>query len=317
MNITVIVCTYNRCQTVTKALDSIAAQNVPAFVEWEVLVVDNNSTDQTRGVLERYCLLNSRFIYIFESKQGLSHARNAGIEKARGKILAFTDDDVTADPDWLWSLTSSLSSGEWSFAGGRIIPEWSGKLPDWILEQDLATMGPFTGFDEGLEPKVLTRPTYGGNTAFRREVFQKYGRFRTDLGRSNNNLLGREDIEIANRLFAGGERLRYEPNAVIRHPIEPYRLTKRYVLKWFYWDCRSEIAEKGLRSTKWAIRGVPLAFLRTLARWALLWTISTNARRRFFCQVQIWKIMGWAVACYEGSRPGKSRPIEGSQLSAD
>jgi len=316
MNITVIVCTYNRCQTVTKSLDSIAVQNVPASVEWDVLVVDNNSTDQTREVLEKYCIQNPRFSYVFESKQGLSHARNAGIQKARGEILAFTDDDVTADSDWLWSLTSSLSSGEWSFAGGRIIPVWSGKLPDWISENDLATMGPFTGFDEGLESKALTRPSYGGNTAFRRELFEKYGGFRTDLGRSNNNLQGREDIEIANRLFAAGERLRYEPNAVIRHPVEEYRMTKRYVLRWFYWDSRSEIADKGPHSTRWNIKGVPLSFLRTLVRWAIHWAISTNARRRFFCQLQIWKLMGWAVGCYQESGR-RRRHIDTSRVSTE
>ncbi|WP_348260861.1 glycosyltransferase family 2 protein [Telmatobacter sp. DSM 110680] len=317
MNITVIVCTYNRCQTVTKSLDSIAVQNVPEFVEWNVLVVDNNSTDQTREVLEKYCIKNPRFSYVFESKQGLSHARNAGIQKASGQILAFTDDDVTADPDWLWSLTSSLNGGEWSFAGGRIIPVWPGRLPDWLSEDDFATMGPFTGFDEGPEAKRLTRPTYGGNTAFRREIFEKYGCFRTDLGRSSNNLLGREDIEIANRLFAAGERLRYEPNAVIRHPVEEYRMTKRYVLKWAYWDSRSEIADTGPPETRWSIKGVPLSQFRRVVRWAFQWAISTNPRSRFFCQLQMWKVIGTAVACYRESGRGVRQPSAASRVTSE
>ncbi len=317
MNITVIVCTYNRCQTVTKSMDSIAVQNVPTGIEWDVLVVDNNSTDETREVLEKYCLLNPRFSYVFESKQGLSHARNAGIERARGEILAFTDDDVTADPDWLWSLTSSLCGGRWSFAGGRIIPVWPGKLPAWLSEEDFNTIGPFTGFDEGPEPKPLTRPSYGGNTAFRREMFEKYGGFRSDLGRSNNNLLGREDIEIANRLFTAGEQLRYEPKAVIRHPVEEYRMTKRYILKWFYWDTRSEIVDAGLPETRWSIKGVRLSDFRRLARWALQWLVSTSPRSRFFCQIQMWKVVGTAVASYHESGRRGNRSAASRQVPAE
>jgi len=317
MNLTVIVCTYNRCHTVTKSLDSIAMQVVPEGIEWNVLVVDNNSTDQTREVLEAYCLQNPRFSYVFEPQQGLSHARNAGIQVAQGEILAFTDDDVTADPGWLWSLTSSLHAGPWSFAGGRIIPVWHGDLPDWLSEDDFATMGPFTGFDEGPEPKTLNRPTYGGNTAFRREIFRKYGGFRADLGRSNNNLLGREDIEIANRLFSRGEKLRYEPNAVIRHPVEEYRMKKGYILKWFYWDCRSEIADRGVLPTRWSIKGIRLSDFRRLVRWALQWLISTNPRSRFFCQIQIWKVVGSVVACYHESALRDRRTVAARRISTE
>src|SRR5579872_339882 len=130
MNITVIVCTYNRSQTVTTALDSIAGQAVPDSVEWNVLVVDNNSSDETRQVVKQYCQQTpARFSYIFEPKQGLSFARNAGIQNARGEILAFTDDDVLVERDWLWNLTSSLVNGEWAGAGGQIIPIWAGTLP--------------------------------------------------------------------------------------------------------------------------------------------------------------------------------------------
>ena len=300
MKITVIVCTYNRGDTVHEALDTIAAQELPENVEWDVLVVDNNSTDHTRAVLERYCRQHQpRFGYIFEPKQGLSNARNAGIAKAGGDILAFTDDDVFVDPGWLLNLTSALVEGrEWSGCGGRIIPVWNGLLPEWLSVEDVATLGPFAGFDEGPDPKALSRPPYGGNAAFRREIFERYGGFRADLGRSNNNLQGREDIELGNRLFAGGERLRYEPGAVIRCPIDPARMTRRYLLRWYYWEGRSEIADEGRLEARWSLMGVPLYLLRRLVRWVLQSLIAASAQQRFFCQRHAWKLAGQIAGCF-------------------
>ena len=99
INITVLLCTFNRGQRLSKALDSVAAQILPDSVSWEVVVVDNNSTDQTREIVERYCRrYPGRFRYIFESHQGLSRARNTGIRESRGEVIAFIDDDVIAEP---------------------------------------------------------------------------------------------------------------------------------------------------------------------------------------------------------------------------
>lgn len=318
MKITVIVCTYNRCQVVTKALDSIAVQNMPASVEWDVLVVDNNSTDQTREVVEQYCLQNpARFSYMLESKQGLSNARNAGIQKSRGDVLAFTDDDAVVEPDWLWNLTSSLQSGEWAGSGGKIIPTWSGALPAWLSNEDLVSMGTFGGFDMGPEAGPLDRPPYGGNMAIRRDAFEKYGGFRVDLGRSSNNLQGREDVELANRLFAAGERLRYEPNAVIHHPVAESRKKKSYVLRWCYWDSRSEIADMGTLEARWSVMGVPLYLFRRLIRWPLQWLITINPRRRFRCESQFSRVVGYIAASYHESRRRVDRTPASSQLPAE
>ena len=303
MKTTVIVCTYNRCQILAKTLESVAASKVPDSVEWEVLIVDNNSSDQTREVVEDFCRrYPGRFRYLFERRQGLSSARNAGIRESQSEILAFTDDDATVEPDWLWNLTSALHGGEWTGAGGRIIPVWAGPLPGWLSTADPDTMGPFGAFNLGPEAGPLKRPPFGGNMAFRREAFEEYGDFRADLGRSGSNLQGREDIEFANRLLAGGERLRYEPGAIVRHPAPECRMEKRYVLRWWYWYGRSEIAESGPPDAKWVIRGVPLYLFRRLVRWTLQSMISIEARRRFSCQLRVWYIAGTAVACYQSAR---------------
>jgi hypothetical protein len=153
--------------------------------------------------------------------------------------------------------------------------------------------------------------------AIRRDVFEKYGGFRIDLGRSSNNLQGREDIELANRLFAGGERLRWEPAAVIRHPVAESRMKKSYVLRWCYWDGRSEIAEVGAPEARGTIRGVPFYLFHRLIRWAIQSSLSMDAKRRFFCQRKLWRVAGYIVACYQESGRRDRRAAAARQVSAE
>ena len=133
MNVTVILCTYNRCESLAQALGSIASSVLPDSVEWEVLVVDNNSRDRTREVVEEFrCRYPGRFRYLFEPQQGKSHALNAGIRGVGGQIVVFTDDDVTVDRLWLQNLTAPLLMGQWAGAAGRIRLEPEFRPPHWM-----------------------------------------------------------------------------------------------------------------------------------------------------------------------------------------
>ena len=210
MNVTVILCTYNRCQSLGKALSSVAASTLPESIEWEVLVVDNNSRDQTRDVVEDFCVrYPGRFRYLLEPHQGKSYALNTGIREARGDVLAFVDDDVTVESTWLQNLTAALCSGEWAGAGGRILPQWPCAPPSWLPEKEWYGMAPLVMFDRGPEAGPLTDPPFGTNMAFHRRVFEKYGTFRTDLGPGlNGKIRNNEDTEFGRRLLAAGERLK-------------------------------------------------------------------------------------------------------------
>src|ERR1700740_479714 len=133
MKVTVILCTYNRCQSLAKALKSVASSIMPASVEWEVLVVDNNSPDKTREVAEEFCRKYAqRFRYMFEGQQGKSYALNSGIRATDADVLAFMDDDVEVDPHWLNNLTKAFSDGPWSGAAGRILPGTDFAPPSWL-----------------------------------------------------------------------------------------------------------------------------------------------------------------------------------------
>jgi glucosyl-dolichyl phosphate glucuronosyltransferase len=257
MMVTIILCTYNRAHSLGTALESVLASALPFHLDWELLVVDNNSRDRTREVIQAFYLRHpGRVRYIFEARQGLSNARNAGIRAARGEILAFVDDDVTVEPTWLDNLTASLRDGHWAGAGGRILPPKGFSPPPW-----LALQGPWGQggvlcalFDLGdIASQLKAEPPYGTNMAFRTEMFEKYGVFRTDLGHCGDNLIGNEDTEFGRRLMTAGERLRYEPFAVVYHSVPAERLNKRYFRAWWFAYGRAQIRERGPRARVWGI----------------------------------------------------------------
>jgi glucosyl-dolichyl phosphate glucuronosyltransferase len=309
MNISVILCTYNRSQLLAKALESVAAQVLPEATVWEVLVVDNNSSDQTRAVVEDFChRYPGRFNYLVEPRPGKSYALNMGVRKAQGDILAFIDDDVTVGPTWLNNLTANLSTGAWAGAGGRILPQWSGPLPGWIPLQERHGLAPLAVFDLGLEGGPLVEPPFGTNMAFQRKVFEKYDCFRTDLGPHPGSEMRSEDTEFGRRLLSAGERLRYEPSAVVYHPVAEKRLQRKYFLMWRFDKARADVREFGVpHLTKWHVEGIPLYLFRRLAVWFLRWIITLEQSQRFSCKLRVWGIAGGITECYRLSCKNQSR----------
>jgi len=303
MKITVILCTYNRCQTLGKALDSIAVSILPDSVEWEVLVVDNNSNDQTWKVVEDFCRrYPGRFRYLLEPQQGLSYARNAAIRQAQGDVLVFTDDDVIVEDTWLQNLTEPLRHGEWAGSGGRVRPACTFVPPRW-LSLEAYSLGPLAIFDRGPSAGELAEPPFGANMAFRRQMFEKYGTFRTDLGRCGKNLLSNEDTEFGRRLLAAGERLRYEPSAVVYHPVPESRMQKQYFLAWWFAKGRADSRELGVRpDSKRSVAGIPLLLFRRLAVRTLRWLFAVEPSRRFSCKLTVSATLGEMLECYRWSR---------------
>jgi glucosyl-dolichyl phosphate glucuronosyltransferase len=306
MLISVIVCTYNRCELLSKALASIVGSKVPSSAGWEIIVVDNNSSDQTRHVVEdlsgRY---PRRLRYHLEPEQGLSAARNAGIRMSQGDVVVFTDDDVTVEPDWLWNLTAPLLNGEWVGAGGRIVPVWGVAPPRWFPPN---LIGPIVALDLGPIRVPLTIAPVGANMAFQREVFVKYGDFRTDLGRCGRRLRSGEDSEFGYRLFAAGERLCYEPSAVVHHPVPENRLQKKYFLSWIFESARTDVVMAGPPAgAKWLLAGVPMYLFRRLGRWSVQWLVSVKPSERFSCRLKVWAAAGTILECYQLAR--RKRPM--------
>ncbi len=306
MNLSVILCTYNRCESLPAALESVAVSQFPDSLSWQVLVVDNNSKDKTREVVEEFGRrYPNRFRYIFESKQGKSYALNTGIRESTGQILAFMDDDVTVDPAWLQRLLVVLREQNWAGVGGRILPERSFTPPSWLSLDKKYALAPLAIFDLGAEAGELHEPPFGTNMAFRREVFEKIGGFRTDLGPCPGSEIRGEDTEFGDRAIAAGLRLWYEPSAIVYHSLNPERLKKRYFLAWWFDKARTDIRQGGIPDDLgWKIAGVPVALPRRMLAWAIRWIFAARPSRRFDCKVAVWKAAAMVQECRRLHRLG-------------
>jgi glycosyltransferase involved in cell wall biosynthesis len=309
MKISIILCTYNRYQSLQRALESSNALLLPESVEWEVLVVDNNSTDETQKTVQEFCKrYPGRFRYVFEPQQGKSYALNAGIRESSGDVLAFMDVDVIVAPSWLQNLTAGLHNGRWAGAGGRIITEWTCSPPRWLSRESRYAAGPLVAFHPQSESGQLNEPPIGTNMAFRREMFERYGGFRADLGPCPGSEIRGEDTEFGARLLSAGERLRYEPAALVFHPVQENRLKKEYFLAWWFDKARSEIRTCGIKpGTKYFVAGIPLYLFRRLAVWTLRWMAAVDPIQRFSNKLSAWMNAGEILECYYQSSVARKR----------
>ncbi|GFO56860.1 glycosyl transferase family 2 [Geomonas sp. Red276] len=231
MDISVIICTYNRCDSLRITLCSLFALHLSDDISAEIIVIDNNSKDDTRQVVEEFAVGSPLPVrYFLESRQGLSFARNRGIEEARGEVLAFIDDDVIVDRTWLKALAAAYRDPQVSCVGGKIHPRWEIPCPNWLrreLHNYLALL------DLGQERIRMTEPRlWGANLSFRAHVFQRYGAFATGLGRTAGKLYGMEEVNLVKRLIDAGEGVYYVPEVFLRHCIGANRMQKAYFRKW-------------------------------------------------------------------------------------
>jgi glycosyltransferase involved in cell wall biosynthesis len=197
-------------------------------VKYEIIIVDNNSTDETRQVVESFIARgHSNLRYVFEPRQGVSYGRNAGIANSKSQIIAFTDDDVYVAKNWLASIKRAFDEHpEVDFVGGPIIPHWPSEPPAWLTREH---WWPLALLDYGDKSFYVDRdnpiclPT--ANASFRREVFRVIGPFSPDFS-------GREDHELLVRLWRAGRRGIYIPDIIVTAEVQPERLSKTYHRKW-------------------------------------------------------------------------------------
>lgn len=280
MDVSIVISTYNRCGLLEGALRALLSQT-PADVAYEILVVDNNSTDQTRSLVQALAMQNQgKLKYLFEPKQGLSYGRNTGIAAAKASIIGFTDDDVRVTADWVWRIKTGFEANpDIDFLGGRVIPRWPAEPPPWLTKENWS---PLALLDYGNQTFCVDSEKQlcliGANFAFRRRAFEKVGLFKTDFQRVKDGIGSLEDHEILLRLWRVGSKGLYLPELVATAEVEPDRMKKQYHRKWhashgrFYATLHSEEVE---RSKLGKLFGVPAHFYRQalddLAGWIRAW----------------------------------------------
>lgn len=235
MSFSIVIATYNRADELTRTLDSLSRLTPSA--PWEVIVVDNNSPDDTRGVVERAApSFPVPLIYAFEAVQGRSAALNTGFALATGEIIVTTDDDVRVESDWLDRTARGLTTLDCDYVGGRVTPLWGGPQPKWLPKRTGPLWAVIALLDFGPEPiQFGHRVPLGVNMAFRRSALERVGGFNPRIGRKAGTLLGQEVREWCLRAHDAGLRGFYVPEMVVQHVIPADRLQKRYYRRWFYW----------------------------------------------------------------------------------
>jgi glycosyltransferase involved in cell wall biosynthesis len=229
--ISVVISSYNRKNSLQRAVESILAQKgSPAY---ELIVVDNRSTDGTKELIERYVARTANVRYIYEDRQGVSYGRNAGIAAAQASLLAFTDDDVLVSQNWLSTMKASFDERpEFGCVGGKVEAIWPGKTPDWLTKRHWAPLalldyGPEQAIDRSNRKCLIT-----ANMGIRRSVFEQVGTFRLDVQRTPWVASAIEDRELQERYWRAGGRCWFDPRIAVYAEIQPFRLKKGYHRRW-------------------------------------------------------------------------------------
>jgi glycosyltransferase involved in cell wall biosynthesis len=262
MKITVAICTWNRAELLNKTLSRMKELSVPSGVDWEIVVVDNNSFDDTSKVVAKHStVLPIR--YFLEKKQGHTWARNRAVSTAIGDLIIWTDDDVLVDKQWLAAYYEAAQTWpEAAFFGGRVDPLFEIEPPKWINENLALVTGPFAlCMVEGPMRKIKEEEyLVGANMAFRRQVFEDIA-FNVEIGRKGEQLLSGDETELVSRLQSSGQFGVWVPLARVRHQVSQKRMTKRYIWDWSLGLGLTDVRREGgvvgktcLSLPRWVIR---------------------------------------------------------------
>ncbi len=311
MFLSIIIATYNRCQLLPRVLESILHQKLNGIFDFEVLLVDNNSTDQTRKVVDDFApLFNGKLHYFFEKQKGKAFAVNRAIKESKGEILIFTDDDVAADDLWLVSIVECFKQYQCDGVGGRILAEYPSAAPQWIRDNADLLAGPIVLYDQGQETKPYTKFMYeflGANFAFKKSLFEELGGLKTNIGPGRGTF--GDDTELVNRFFKAGKKLYYCGKAVVWHPVENYRMNLSYIGAWnvglgryrFIGDDHGQLN----RSVAYCF-GMPRYLLGVMAQNTMALVINFFNKRKF--------LMAWIDLSRNWGRATEMRKVYYAQI---
>ena len=295
--VSVVICTHNRAERLGAAIRSVLDQDA-RDVPFELLVVDNASTDGTRAVTEK--LRTTACVrYVLEPTLGLCHARNAGWRAARGRYIAYLDDDATARPGWLRAIPEAFDAvPDIGVAGGRVEPIWEAARPRW-LSDDVALS--LTVVDWSPTPHVIVNVDaqwlVGANMAVRAAAIREVGGFHPRLDRVGSRMLSSGDVYLQKQIMARGYRCFYAPAMAVGHAVPGSRLTKQWFRRRYYGQGLSDAVMQRLDGVRSPVARARLAavlaarlFSSPRALSALL--LPTDNPERFTRKCFAWILVG-------------------------
>jgi GT2 family glycosyltransferase len=248
-SLSVVICTHNRAALLGETLQALGAARAPQDCRVDIVVVDNNSSDETPAVV-RAAAATSPFPirYEPESRQGKSYALNRALEIAAGEVLALTDDDVLPGANWLLRIAQNFREHDVTFVFGKVLPRWETLPPPELLTVPARDIwGPLALIDYGDDAVRYSAASFGrqrlpigANLAVLRSAVERVGGWRTDLGKVDNTMIAGEDHELCVRLYRAGLYSGiYDPTAVVRHYVPTARMTRAYFRRWYFWHGRT------------------------------------------------------------------------------
>ena len=287
--VSVVICTWNRASQLRETLDSLLNQRGVDASRVEVIVVDNNSTDSTRDIIERSCQswTLGQLHYVFEPRQGKQFALNQGYKFATAPVVAFTDDDIIFPPQWLARIMVLFSEQGTDLAGGKTLIKWPAQgRPVWYSDDMQAILGGVDLGDQRLNPAPPSFAPGGANLAACRDLFQRVGLF-------SETHFRHMDFEFGMRCQQAGVRVVYDPNIFVYAPVDPAMLTRRYFRRWSF---KSGISRSGgINALRGDWRTVPRWLYRQLVEDA--WFVWVTSRGQppavsFSRELRLWRALG-------------------------
>lgn len=285
MKLSIVICTYNRCESLKDTLGSLLQQELNGSFDYEIIIVDNNSTDQTKNSVDTFApYFNNRLRYTFETNQGIPYARNKGVLESKGNIIAFTDDDCTVGKKWMNTISEIMINERIKCATGKIIPIWINSPPHWF-SGNIKTALPH--IDEGEAIRHVNNVT-GANMIFKKDIFEKVGLFDTSYATADDTIFS---LKI-NKIYP----IWYYPYLVVFHKIENERITKKYFEKW-YWRSGKSIAiiEAKFKLPNKTFLKIPLWNYRKFIKDCILYFKNIfNEKSKFYHELHIYRFISYS-----------------------
>lgn len=259
-SLSVVLCTYNNADSLDKTLAQLDSQEFEQHIQVEFIIVDNNSSDHTANITKKYCERNSSFIYIFEVRQGLSHARNTGTHHATGEYLLFTDDDAELPTNWIQQYWQTINNHSPVCAYSKIAVIWDQPKPWWYISAFRAYFVELDYGNEILDVKDIHHEFFGKNFCVLKSEILLQGGFDPNLGRMGTKLVAGEETMIYRRIIANQKKVIYFPDAGVGHRLKPKEYTTEHIHKLFLDGAYTSYNLAKMNSSK-KIAGRPLGLL--------------------------------------------------------
>lgn len=274
MFVTVAICTWNRARQLDRTLERFAGVQIPDDVQWELLIIDNNCTDDTAAICAHHAQ-RLPIRRILETQQGHVHARNRAIDEARGELILWTDDDVLVSENWIAEYVRvARCEPQAMYFGGRVTPWFADDVPTAtraMVEQNMALLAPvFSLKDYGIEirPFAEGEGPFGANMGFRTELLRRF-RFDAKFGRVKTGLIGADEVSVVRAIQNSGVAGVWIGSTEIQHYIPPERTTYEHFWRYFEALGRTQVRLEGVAAT---------ATLFGRPRWAVLASWKSRVR---------------------------------------